>query len=221
MMGREIKNVPLMLAIVTASLFVFGLTFHQGYLKYWGLEETVFGTSFERTLYHGFLAANYLSAKVIGSLVAFFLVFALVAVAYSGFINILRSKGLYGPALKVESTDESVTADAPWYLKWAVLGLLITFWFFCALVALWALLALAGRLGAGAAADQYSTFRNTPGAAIQLQVVSGERFAAHVIGCSTTHCAYLVGSEVKFYPLSSVALMESKPGRKQGSDKAD
>ena len=56
MFKAVIKNTPLFLALLTASLFAFGFTFHQGYLEYWRLEESMFQLSFERTLFQGALA---------------------------------------------------------------------------------------------------------------------------------------------------------------------
>jgi len=52
MLNKDIKNATLYLAIITASLYVFGLFFHYGVLEFWGLSSGLFPLRFEE--YGGF-----------------------------------------------------------------------------------------------------------------------------------------------------------------------
>ena len=51
------------LPIVTAGLYLLGLTYHQGFLEGFGIEETLFPLSVDRTLFQGFVASMMLGAK--------------------------------------------------------------------------------------------------------------------------------------------------------------
>lgn len=58
-----LQTVLTVLPIVTAGLYLLGLTYHQGFLEGFNIEESLFPLSLDRTLFQGFVAFMTLSAK--------------------------------------------------------------------------------------------------------------------------------------------------------------
>lgn len=210
MIDREIKNLSLILAIATASLYTYGLTFHQGYLKYWGLEESLFLLSFERTLFHGFLASSYLGSK---TLVPFFgvsvAIFAVMAF-FAWLAKVLKNKAWYQKLFgeRVKKTEEG---NLPGYVKWAALLVAFAYWALVSFLVLMALLVLAGHLGNDVAADQKAKFQNSIEQPVTIHLANGEQFQGFPVTCSSVHCAFFASGVVKLIPLSSMALVVSVP----------
>ena len=96
MLRNEIKNLSLILALLTSSLYVYGLTFHQGFLRFWGIEETMFALSLERTLFQGFVASSYFATKTIFPLFAFTLIFFMLMCLFTFLEKVLENKGWFG-----------------------------------------------------------------------------------------------------------------------------
>lgn len=72
------------LPIVMASLYLLGLTFHQGFLLEFGIEETLFPLSVDRTLFQGFVALMTLGAKPL-----YYAVIAMLAVFSTALLAVL------------------------------------------------------------------------------------------------------------------------------------
>lgn len=210
MINREIKNMSLILAFVTASLYVYGLTFHQGYLKYWGLEESLFLPSFEQALFHGFLASSYLGAKTLvpflGVSVALF-----AAIAFFAWLaKVLREKAWYQNRFG-EKVTKTKNGEWPNYIQWAALLVAFAYWALTSFFFLMVMLAIAGKMGGTIAADQHDQFNRSTEAEVNVHLSSGDEFKGFTITCSSEHCAFLVNNTVKMYPLSSISLIESAP----------
>jgi len=60
-----IKNSAFFIIILSSALYVHGVTFYSGFLRYWGLDESLFKLSFERTLVEGYYAFMTLGATAI------------------------------------------------------------------------------------------------------------------------------------------------------------
>ena len=59
MLKEEIKNITLLLALVTGALYSLGLSFHMGFLSRFGLEESIFPKTFEETLLQGSITIGF------------------------------------------------------------------------------------------------------------------------------------------------------------------
>lgn len=210
MLKGEIRNLSLFLAFVTASLFTYGLTFHQGFLGYWGLEETMFKLSFERTLFQGFVASSYLGAKTLFPLmlvsIVFFIIFLLLDM---GRKKLEKAKWL--KPLKKSSVVTNESQDMPSHIKYTGSLIIFSSWALTTFTALTFLLNFAGYLGKDAANDQYEGFKSGKGLPITVVHKDKCKWIAHSIVCSETHCAFLVGEQVKVWPLSDISVIESKP----------
>lgn len=87
LLNKEIKNSALMIVVMTSALYVHGLAFHHGFLRYWGLEESLFQFSVERTLVEGYYAFMNLGAIAVVKVV-----FACIAVFLGGNIFAILTK---------------------------------------------------------------------------------------------------------------------------------
>ncbi len=210
MINREIKNLSLILAFATASLYVYGLTFHQGYLRHWGLEESLFSLSFERTLFHGFLASSYLGAKTLGPLLGVSVALFAAMTSFAWLAKVLREKSWYQKRFG-ERAKKTESGELPNYVQWAALIAAFAYWALVSFLVLMAMLAQAGRMGDTIAADQHARFNESKEGEVSVHLSSGEQFSGFAITCSSEHCAFLVNQAVKMYPLSSILLVESVP----------
>ncbi len=60
-----LKHASIVISILLASLYSIGLTFHQGYLRTLGIEETQFQLSLDGLFFQGFFATTDLSTGAI------------------------------------------------------------------------------------------------------------------------------------------------------------
>lgn len=54
---ERLTHLAALLPLVTAGFYLFGISYHQGYLSELGIEETLFPLTIDRTLFEGFIAA--------------------------------------------------------------------------------------------------------------------------------------------------------------------
>ena len=60
-----LKHAPVAISIILAALYALGLSFHQGYLRTLGIEETQFQLSIDRIFFQGFFATADLGTGAI------------------------------------------------------------------------------------------------------------------------------------------------------------
>lgn len=116
MLRNEIKNIALIVALVTAGLYTYGLAFYQGYLAYWGIEESLFIQNFERTLFHGFLVSSHLGMKALVYLVVVFIGLLAVVAFFTWLSNKLK-ENTWLQALFYEPPPSKEKIDVPKHLK--------------------------------------------------------------------------------------------------------
>ena len=213
MLRNEIKNIALIIALVTAGLYTYGLAFYQGYLAYWGIEESLFIQSFERTLFHGFLASSHLGMRALVFLVIVF-IGAFTVVAFFIWLAKKFKNNTWFQALfyKPSATKEKVKVSK--HLKVTGLLALATYWGLLALLLLVSLLEIAGNFGKNVAADQHRKFIAGKTSPVTVQTIEDVTMGMPIV-CSTTHCAFFIEGAVKIMPLSTVKFIESKPSKAQ------
>lgn len=206
MFNREIKNATLLLAVGTAALYAYGLSFYQGYLGYWGIEESLFELSFERLIFQGFSASGLAALKILGP-------FVLSAVCFAFFVWLFQRfrKAAWVKRWIASSVDDKVGAEKSETLSVLVAVFTAAYFTLVALIVAWFLLLLAGVHGRSVAEDQHVSWATTPERQIYVTLDSGRSFKAHSITCANAHCAYLSEQEVVVYPVSSIAVVQSAP----------
>jgi len=187
------------LPVLSAGLYLMGVTYHQGYLDGFGIEDSLFPLSIDRSLLSGFLAL--VSFGLIPMAYTVFAAMALatsvvVAAALSSIprvnrwqaivltkLHSMRSKNAPPPALNNLSD------------KWAtvlmyVVGVFVVV-FLLAVVAV-----LSTKSGREQARKEIDAFKSQNGNYVTLHTASlPATTRAKQIICSTSHCAYWLGSE--------------------------
>jgi len=198
------------LAVTTASLYAYGLSFYQGYLKYWGLEESLLELSFERLLFQGFMASGL---SVVGALLPFALGSVLILV-FAGFFGWLSER----PKIKQwrEKVQRGDRNDS--YLAYLALPLPIVegvYWVLVTFIVTFVLLAIATSKGQTIAENQKSgAFANAQNS-VDVTLTTGQTFKGYSIICAEEHCAFFVEGEVVVYPKSSISSIRSRPLNKR------
>lgn len=211
MFNNEMKNQAFILAFITAGLFTYGLTYHQGYLGYWGLEETMFNLSLERTLFQGFVAANHLGAKTLGPLIIVSVLCFAVVFLFGCLWDRLKTKEYFYKIKLPEVKKYTETIS----LKYVGLFVAFSYWAFVALITLIFLLLVADFLGKEAASDQFKRFSKNQNPPLVINHKKYGVLAAHSILCSNSHCAFLVKGIVKTYSLADIHYFESRPSNEK------
>lgn len=210
MIKKEILNTALIVSFGTASLFIYGLTFYQGYLNFWGIEESLFPLSFERTLFQGFIASSYLGAKAIGPM---FLI-SVVCFAALLFFNWIAKKfksTKWFARLKKDAKEKEEEGELSFSLKYSGLFVIFSYWALIAFFGMMFLLTFSTNTGKGIAKDQYRKYSEGNEIPITLMLKGKKMVKAHTIICSSTHGAFLIEDRVRIIPLIDISAIESKP----------
>ena len=211
MLNNEIKNLSLILALTTASLYVFGLTYHQGYLLYWGLEETLFQLSFERTLFQGFVATSSFGANALVGLVTVSAILFLGALVTLQVHSLIKQKEWFVSLSKrinaITQTNNNI--ETPKAIKLTAIFLAISLWLLGAFIVLLLFLIVAGHFGERAAKNQFQAL-SKPEKKPNLISIKGEKpVNANSIICSDKYCAFLIDGKTKTIPLDDISFIES------------
>jgi hypothetical protein len=194
------------LPVATASLYVLGVCFYQGFMRTVGLDETQFPLTVDRTLFHGFFALLDLSAAQIGYFVLASEIIALVAFAIVLLSTSTRVRGAAGAwfTKKPGQEKKSESVEPPQKIAEfaSFSGQMLLF---SAIV----LFAILGILLAGIFADKsgQATANNflkkvEEGKQPAVEVfLSGQDqpIKAYTILCSSTHCAFLANQKTVAY----------------------
>lgn len=195
-----------MLAVSTAALYAYGLSFYQGYLKYWGLEESLLELSFERLLFHGFLASGL---TVVGALLPFAIGSALVLGFAALFGWVSERPKIKQWREKVQRGNQNGSYRA--YLALPTSIVEGVYWVFVTFIVTIVLLAVATSKGQTIAENQKNgEFANAQNS-VDVTLVTGQTFKGHSIICAEEHCAFFVKGEVVAYPKSTISSIRSRP----------
>lgn len=203
----EVKNIPLILAFITASLYTYGITYHQGYLSYWGLPDGLFPLSFEHTLFKGFIATSHLGANTVLPLVLVAVgLFALAVLSYWLFrlpaIRKLLDKLPKPKTSPAASVANSLIADKN--VRYSGIVFAVTYWVLVTFVGMLLLLTVAGHFGKESAKQQFANMATKTQPSTICHKVKGEYLAYPVI-CSVTHCALYRNNHIEIVPLGDIS----------------
>lgn len=201
-MNKEIINAALVLSIITALFYFHGTAFHQGYLRYWGLRESLFPITFEQTLLHGSLAYNILGAKVSFQLIiAFGIVFFIGF--FGGVIAKEIAKGKLSQYLKSkrktkEANGEELEKDNGVFYDFqviAALGFVLSITFLLLILVFSQITKFADKQGFDIAKVQHEKIKegDVAGSFSRFTEFDGKNLLpkGFIIECSKIHCAVL------------------------------
>jgi len=60
-----LKHASVIISMITATLYTLGLTFHQGYLREFGINDSMFSLSIDQTLFQGFVSLSTMGASAV------------------------------------------------------------------------------------------------------------------------------------------------------------
>ena len=203
-----LQTVLTVLPIVTAGLYLLGLTYHQGFLAGFGIEETLFPLSIDRTLFQGFVALITFGAKpLVYSLVATLAIFfmAVLAAVISSNQRVRRWGRLLVSRLHQPSGRESLPESATqWVDKagTAVVYVAIIFFIFLALLVV---AVVAEKSGKEQALHFIESAAKSKEGFVTLDFPDNiASVRGKPIFCSATHCAYWLGKEAVLYRNESI-----------------
>lgn len=209
------------LPIVTAGLYLLGLTYHQGFLEGFGIEETLFPISIDRTLFQGFIAFVTLSAKPFAY--SFVAAMAILTTAFLGAIIssndcIKRWGSTLSSKLKKTSQKKPLSERASWVLDKAgtvaIYILVATLIYFSLLV----VAISATQSGKEQASNFIANFaKSNDGYVIVYFENEKKPITAKPIFCSTSHCAYWLGKEAVLYKNDSIGKIVTHSTTHQGT----
>lgn len=196
-----LRTILAVLPIVTAGFYLLGATFHQGFLGAFGIEETLFPISVDRTLFEGFVAFITLSAKpLVYLLVAVFGVCttAMIAAILSSqrrvrsWVNLIARK-IRAKQSRASTPETHITLLAE---KLSVALIYVAGGFLIYVILLFVGLASTKSGQAEALRFVQISTENKDGFAILYPAPDSPSLTGKPIYCSTSHCAYWLGSEV-------------------------
>ncbi|TXI26226.1 MAG: hypothetical protein E6Q61_00510 [Nitrosomonas sp.] len=194
------------LPVATASLYVLGICYYQGFLRIVGLEESQFPLTVDRTLFHGFFALLDLSAAQIGYFVLASEMIALVAVVIVALSTSKRVRNLIGfrssNALTQENKIEALVPPKPL----AEFADFASYMFLFSAIVLFSILGIlvagtfADKSGQAAAKSFLKRIEDGKQPGVDIFLAGQEQSVkGYSILCSTTHCAFVVNQKVVTY----------------------
>jgi uncharacterized membrane protein len=198
----------MVLPIVTAGLYLLGLTYYQGYLEGFGIEETLFPLSVDRTIFQGFVVFITLGAKPFSYLfIAAIAVFstAILAALISSNQRIRGWGKLLTSRLRQPSSVAPLSKNAyQWIDKAGIVFIYVTVAFLIYLALLIVALT-ATQSGKEQASNFIENAKKTREGFVTLNFTNNATpITAKPILCSASHCAYWLGNQAVLYKNESV-----------------
>lgn len=207
MLKEEIKNQALILSFCTATLYVYGITFYQQYLNFWGLDPDMFPLPFERVLFQGFTGFTWLGAETLFPLTMMAFIWLMLSMGWylvSDKADIwLSRKCKRWTQVKAIFAKTPIEPVPPKWLVAAGLFTLASAIALSALVLTLLFLKLADHYGSRAAESQQAKLMKAP----ETHVVAFKdqtSLKARLITCSSTHCALLVEGKAHVYRMDDI-----------------
>lgn len=192
-----IKHLSIIITLITATLYVLGLTYYQSFLRSLGIEETQFPLSIDRVLFQGFVSSANMGFK---ALVWFYLTaFGVVAVALVGMfvfdlfkehklLKLINDKRVLQ---KNETKAKSSFTDFALKMFEYVSGVLVVF------IGVFVVLIVSDNIGKEAAKN---TIEKCANGELPQQIVRLANKQKEVSGCpivcNSSQCAYLTADRV-------------------------
>jgi hypothetical protein len=218
-----IRIVLTVLPIITAGLYLIGLAFHQGYLEGFGIEETLFPLSLERTLFQGFVAFLTLGAKPILYSVLAVMVLFISAVIVAVLSSSERVRKWAVLTLNKFKAKKQVKSNIPTWASELIDAIANIFVFIAIIFFLYAALLLVAIFATQSGKEQSIQFiKKATDLKSGYVTVYIENNTDKIIGkpiiCGSPYCAYWVSSEVLLLKNDSVSkIVAHNPSIKRGA----
>lgn len=206
---KMLKHASVAISIILASLYALGLSFHQGYLRTLGIEETQFQLSVDRIFFQGFFATADLSSSAI-----FWLIMAasgVVIVANLGilFLEIVNKLELkkYIPAW-LFSKDEN-NPNHP-FTEFSLKMFLYVVVLFGIYIGILLILIASDKSGTSHAEKFIENIKDDKATLKKITLNNMETYEGYSIICNTSQCAYFFKGKVSVFKNRDVYLIESR-----------
>lgn len=207
--STKLSSVLTILPIVTSALYLLGSTYHQGFLNRFGIEETLFPLSVDRIIFEGFVAFITLSAAPFSyALVAAIAIIATVPLA--ALISSNQRIRIWGRILSLKlrkrfsSQSELSESTSRWVDRAGTVAiyLIMAFALYLALLVIVISSAKSGQ-------EQADIFkRNSTQSRDGFVALYFQGGSTPIMGkpifCSTSYCAYWLGSETVIFKNDSI-----------------
>lgn len=216
-----LRIVLTVLPIITAGLYLIGLAFHQGYLDEFGIEETLFPLSVDRTLFQGFVAFLTLGAKpIVYSLLAVMVLF-ISAVTVAVLSSSERIRNWTSMVVTKLKPKKQIKSTIPTWASELIDTAANMFIYIAIIFFLYASLLLVAIFATQSGKEQSIQFikgaTDLEKGYVTLHIEnSAETMTGKPIICGSTYCAYWVGSKVTLLKNDSVSkIITYTPSAKQ------
>lgn len=195
----------IIITLSTAVLYCFGLTFYRGYIRQFGLLESQFPLTFDRTIFEGFYCMTYIAAKPI---LYFFLaaqVLILTAILVKYILRYANNKGLSFKSLS--NSTQPVTEQRGGFVGICSMVLIYSALLLVVYVGIVTVLVFSEQSGKSAAQSVINSYKNRCYKTSSIVQNNGNRYSnAYLVACNQKESAYLVGNETIVLKTSEVAL---------------
>lgn len=198
--SRFLQTLLTVLPVLTAGLYLLGLTFHQGYLEVFGIDDSVFPLASDRALVNGFFSLLVVSFPgvlyMLGAIGAFAILVMVVAILSStkhvkavvarvqSFFEKLKSKQPIASSVANDLVDKSTA------LYGYMVGILI------AIILIAVMTSLSAKSGKEQAEKEIKDFNS--GKATSTQLFSPELttpYTGKLVMCGDKYCAFWGNNE--------------------------
>lgn len=203
-----LQTVLTVLPIVTAGLYLLGLTYHQGFLEGFNIEESLFPLSVDRTLFQGFVAFMTLSAKPFYySLIAAAAVFStgVMAAVISSNQRVRNWGHLLASKLRQPSNKDPLSESAFLCIDKMITALIYAGIVIFIYLGLFIVAISATKSGKEQALHFIDSANKSKEGFVTLYLPNNtDPVIGKPILCSSSHCAYWLGNEAILYRNESV-----------------
>lgn len=196
------------LPVVSAGLYLLGLSYHLGYLDRFGVESSLFPLATDLTLFLGFLAYTSfgLGPMVYAIAAALILLMAvLIAVILSSSARVKRLLGWFAAKRDASRSTQAPTERMTTLVDTSYSAYLYTTGAFLVVMMLVLVVLLSAQSGREQAEREVEAFKNGKGNWVMLHTPHlPAPVPARMIMCSETHCAFWLGNESLTLPHEAI-----------------
>lgn len=204
--ASSLQTVLTGIPVATASLYLLGVCFYQGFTRTLGLEESQFPLTVDRTLFDGFFALLHLSAPQIGYFVLAAEIIAFVALAVvilSTSVRVRRfSETLFTRRSNTKRQAESpeppqkIAEFAEFAVQMFLFAVVVVLVIFGILISG----IFADKSGQAIANNFLKKVEDGKQPSVDVFIVGQDKpIKAHTILCGSTHCAFIVDKKTITY----------------------
>lgn len=208
--NSRLQAILAILPVVTSGLYLLGFSYHQGYLESFGIEDSLFNLTSDRSMFIGlYTALSLILLPSFYTVIAVFVLFVVVVLV-----------GIFSSLPRVREVQQKVVVKYRWRFGRGIAPNIVSmvestgtlyfyvvgFFFTCVLLTF--IPYFATKSGKEQASKEILEFREKKGNTIILYSSQlPEPMKVKQISCSTSHCAFWNGSEAFILRLDSIERM--------------